>query len=80
MRTKRVPAASAAGAAVYLAVASVCHCRSLEMSAFAPPARADQTNPEEGTMKKYWVVMLALLLALSLAACGGQAAAPVEEA
>jgi len=31
-------------------------------------------------MKKYWVVMLALLLALSLAACGGQAAAPVEEA
>ena len=31
-------------------------------------------------MKKYWVVMLALLLALSLAACGGQAAAPVDEA
>ena len=31
-------------------------------------------------MKKYWVVMLALLLALSLAACGGQAATPVEEA
>ena len=30
-------------------------------------------------MKKYWLVMLAFLLALSLAACGGQAA-PVEEA